>query len=91
MVCQKCGQALPSEGFICKQCGTLMSEEQIIEQKKYLKENKSLYKTKLVSEAYGQQQLFKARETSSHKLIGLIFIFVILIIIIGIAIGVYLM
>ena len=87
MVCQKCGSALPSEGFICKRCGTLMSEEQIKEQKQYLKENNNQYKAKLISEAYGNQ----ARENSNNKIIGLIIILIALIIVVGVAIGVYLM
>ncbi len=91
MVCQKCGSALPSEGFICKRCGTLMSEEQIKEQKQYLKENNNQYKAKLISEAYGNQKIYQARENSNNKIIGLIIILIALIIVVGVAIGVYLM
>ena len=36
MFCKKCGNALPTEGFICKICGTMMDKDQIKEQKENL-------------------------------------------------------
>lgn len=37
MYCKKCGAALPSHGFVCKSCGTMMDSDQIKEQKEYMK------------------------------------------------------
>ena len=38
MICKRCGAALPSDGVTCIQCGTMMSKEQIEEQKKWITE-----------------------------------------------------
>ena len=51
MVCQKCGNQLPNEGFVCKFCGAMMTDEQIEQQKNYLKERR--FQPKLKSELYG--------------------------------------
>ena len=40
MYCKRCGAALPSEGYVCKSCGAMMSEEQIKMQKEYNSDNK---------------------------------------------------
>ena len=34
MICKNCKNPLPSDGIMCKFCGTLMSQEQINAQKK---------------------------------------------------------
>lgn len=39
MFCKRCNNPLPSEGFVCKFCGALMSEEQIKTQKENMKNN----------------------------------------------------
>lgn len=92
MICRKCGSALPSEGFICKRCGAMMNEDQIKEQNAYMKENKTKYQTKLVSEEYGKHKLFQARdkENDTNKLMGLVVVLGVLLFIIIIAIVVYL-
>lgn len=90
MVCKKCGRALPSEGFVCKNCGVLMTEEQIKEQKEYMKENNTKYKTKFIGEEYNNGKLFESRDNSSNKLMGLLVVGGVLLIIIIIAILVYL-
>ena len=39
MFCKKCNNPLPSEGYICKFCGALMTQEQIATQKENMKNN----------------------------------------------------
>lgn len=39
MFCKRCNNPLPSEGFVCKFCGALMSEDQIKMQKENMKNN----------------------------------------------------
>lgn len=90
MICKRCGKALPSEGFVCKNCGMLMSEEQIKEQKKYIKENNLKLQPKFISEQYGKKDLYLARDNSSNKMIGLITIIGILILVFIVAVLVYL-
>lgn len=55
MICKRCGSALPSEGVVCLQCGTMMSKEQLEEIKKWQEINKQNNNTgpKLMSSRYG--------------------------------------
>ena len=39
MNCKRCGAVLPSEGFVCKECGMLMDKDQIASQKDKMRSN----------------------------------------------------
>ena len=60
MRCNKCGNALPSNGVTCKFCGAMMSQEQISKNmQENMKENKRI---ELLSEKYGQENKIEYRE-----------------------------
>ena len=63
MYCKKCGFALPSHGYICLNCGAMMSKEQIDKQKKFFKEQKNLIDGNIANIKY------KKRE-HENKLLG---------------------
>ena len=85
MFCNKCGHALPSVGFICNNCGALMSPEQIKEQKKHLEEKKK--EVTLLTDRYNvNKSNVEYRKTSESKYLGIIFIVLVVIILIIIAI-----
>ena len=87
MFCQKCGNPLPKEGYICKFCGAMMTNDQIEKQKKYMEENK--FKPKLKSELYGVEKInYEQREKDSKKL-GVFLVLGILIFLIILAIIIY--
>ncbi len=81
MVCKRCGAPLPSEGFVCKQCGMMFDEEQIKMQKEQEQGGK---KVEYVTEKYGgQKQLFKGREPQNNKkgfLIPIIFLILLILV-----------
>lgn len=71
MECKRCKSPLPPTGFICGNCGMMMSEEQIKIQKENRKVNHNL-KTELVSEKYGHKDfIYKKREETKSKYIGI--------------------
>lgn len=78
MICNKCGAALPSDGVTCKQCGTMMSKEQIEEQKKWKEINKqNNNKIELMSSRYGvNKETFKYdnEPKKENKVLGLLII-----------------
>lgn len=39
MNCNRCGSPLPSHGYVCKQCGMMMSSGQLEQNRKWNKEN----------------------------------------------------
>lgn len=88
MVCKRCGAPLPSQGYVCKQCGMLMNSDQIEQQKQFIKNNS--LKAELVSEKYGgKKQIFQGRNTGENKGKAFLILFGILIFIIIVALIVY--
>lgn len=89
MICNRCGAALPSDGVTCKQCGAMMSKEQIEEQKKWKEINKqnNNINANLMSSRYGvNKENFNYNEPKKeNKLLGLLVIVGIVFIIIIIA------
>ena len=85
MYCKRCGAALPSRGFICRRCGAMMSEEQIKEQKKFMRENKNdVY---LKSDEYNNNTVKRDyKKRNENKYLGVIFIVLIVIILVIVAI-----
>ena len=74
MICKNCKNPLPSDGIVCKFCGTLMSQEQINYQRKYKdRENERIV---LLSEKYGHE----------NKILGFISIVIVLLVLIFLAI-----
>ncbi len=88
MICKRCGHDLPLVGYICTNCGAMMSIEQIQEQKKIspLSSQQSL-----ISEKYGHKDfIYKKREVVKSKYKGLFLFLGIILGIIFIGILVYL-
>lgn len=89
MYCDKCGASLPSHGFICKNCGAMMSKEQIREQKNFLKENKDKkQEITFLSDRYSNEPIKRdySRQKKENKYLGGLLILLVLIILIIIAI-----
>lgn len=87
MYCNKCGSALPSHGYICKNCGAMMSEEQIATQKSFNKENNNKVEVNLLTDRYNVNKTtssFKPRK--ENKLVGVLFIILIVLVLIILAI-----
>ena len=77
MICKNCKNPLPSDGIVCKFCGTLMSQEQIHNQRKYKdRENERIV---LLSEKYGHENKIEYREKKENKILGLAVILIILV------------
>jgi uncharacterized membrane protein YvbJ len=81
MFCKKCGSALPSDGYICKVCGTMMDQDQINEQNKKMKEE-GFKKRLSIREKYGlKNNIVLNDEKDNSSLMGavmiLIFVFLI--------------
>lgn len=75
MECKRCKKPLSQTEYICRNCGLMMSGEQIKKQKEQMKINKPL-QTQLVSEKYGHKDfIFQKREKASPKLFGIFFLF----------------
>lgn len=87
MFCQKCGNPLPKEGYICKFCGAMMTESQIEKQKNYMQENK--FKPKLKSEMYGVEKINYQESEKNSKNLGIFLVLGILIFLIILAIIIY--
>lgn len=77
MKCKVCGNSLPSDGVVCKFCGTLMGQEQINYQSKMKDKNNK--RIMLLSEKYGHDNKVEYREEKENKLLGLIIIIFILV------------
>jgi len=88
MFCKKCGAALPSYGYICKSCGTMMDSEQIKTQKNFIKEReKTQNEVRLMSDRYSSEPIKRDyRKNKENKYLGAIFIVLVIIILIIIAI-----
>mgnify|MGYP004621950971 FL=1 len=84
MICKNCKNPLPSDGIVCKFCGTLMSQEQIKNQRKYKdRENERIV---LLSEKYGHENKIEYREVKENKILGFISIVIVLLVLIFLAI-----
>jgi uncharacterized membrane protein YvbJ len=89
MNCKRCGNPLPSKGYVCSFCGLMLDNKQIDMQKELLKNNTQL-KPDLVSEKYGgKSQVFQSREDKPTSYLGIFIIFGILLLIIVIITIVY--
>lgn len=84
MICKNCKNPLPSDGIVCKFCGTLMSQEQINYQRKF--KNKDNERITLLSEKYGHNNKIEYREEKENKIVGLISIMIVLLVLIFLAI-----
>ncbi len=71
MNCHKCGKPLPSEGYTCKFCGTMMTPSQIAYQNRQVKKDITL-----LSDQYGvdKKSIYENPPVKENKLKGLIFI-----------------
>lgn len=88
MICKRCGAALPSDGVTCIQCGTMMSKDQIEEQKKWKEINKQNNNIQLMSSKYGVNKenfSYEAEPKKENKLLGLLVIVGVLFLILLIA------
>lgn len=88
MYCKKCGAALPSHGYVCKACGTMMDSEQIKLQKEYIKnDNNGKVELNFLSDKYRREPITRDySKRRDNKLLGAIMIILILIVLIIIAI-----
>ncbi len=88
MFCKRCNNPLPSEGFVCKFCGALMSEEQIKTQKENMKNNS--LKGVLASSKYSNLNKIKYntnKDNDNKALMGAVmFIVIVFLIIVSIII-----
>lgn len=89
MECKKCGHPLPKTGFVCTNCGMMMSAEQIKIQRDNIKmENKM--NALLVSEKYGHKNfIYEKREERKRKGKGIFVLLGLLLLIILLGILVY--
>ena len=75
MFCKKCGNPLPSEGAICKFCGTAMNQEQV--NLMHQENNGQNFRPELKTERFGQESKIEYREdnkVNDNKLIGIFII-----------------
>lgn len=88
MFCKKCGAALPSYGYICKSCGTMMDSEQIKVQKQFMRDQEnSRMGVFLNSDKYSNEPINRDyRKNKENKYLGAIFIVLVIIILIIMAI-----
>ena len=84
MICKNCKNPLPSDGIVCKFCGTLMSQKQINHQRKYKDREKE--RVVLLSEKYGHENKIEYRENKENKILGFISIVIVLLVLIFLAI-----
>lgn len=87
MYCNKCGASLPSRGFVCKNCGTMMDSDQIKEQKEHIRneENKRI-EINFLSDKYSNEPINREyKKIKENKYLGAVLIILIVIILIIIA------
>lgn len=91
MECKRCGHTLPLTGFICTNCKTMMSAEQIKIQKEQMRINNPNLNTFFVSEKYGHKTiLFQKREEAKRKFTGLFIVLGVLLVFLILVFLVYL-
>lgn len=89
MQCKKCGASLPSHGFICRSCGTMMSSEQIKEQKGYMRDNNQKVELNFLSDKYRREPIvrdYSNDKPKENKYLGALLIILVIIVLIIIAI-----
>lgn len=88
MFCKKCGASLPSYGYICKSCGTMMDSEQIRTQKNFMREReKTINEVNLISDRYSSEPINRDyRKHTENKYLGAIFIVLVIIVLVILAI-----
>ena len=88
MYCKKCGAALPSHGFVCKRCGTLMDEEQIKKQKQFLKDReKEQFEINFLSDQYRNDPTKRDyQKRKENKYLGAILIVLVVVVLVIFAI-----
>ena len=88
MFCKRCGSALPSEGFICKVCGAMMDQEQINEQRKFIKENERKVKPLLMSQKYGRKNniVYNDEKTNTGLMSAVLFIIIVFLVVLSLII-----
>ena len=87
MFCKKCGSASPDDGFLCKVCGSMVSEDQIKEQKKLMQE-KGFQKRMSIREKYGQKNntIFNEKKDNSALMGAILLIVIVFLAIISVVI-----
>lgn len=72
MFCEKCGSSLPSNSYICPECGRMLSNNQIKILKEMEKEHKNRVKPNYLSEIYGVKRNIVMREKNNSYIIYII-------------------
>ncbi len=83
MFCKKCNNPLPSEGYICKFCGALMTQEQIATQKENMKNNIGKGNPNYLSKKFGRTKEVEYNTYKDNKSVmgaAMLIIFVFLIV-----------
>ena len=89
MECKRCKSPLPFTGYVCLNCGMMMSEEQIKLQKENMKMNSNI-NTQMISEKYGHKDfIYKKREETKPKYIGILILVAIICVILILTLFVY--
>ena len=88
MYCKKCGAALPSIGYTCKNCGAMMDMDQIKMQRKIRdQKKKTQVEVHLLSDQYSQENIKRDySKRKDNKYLGAILIVLVVIILIIVAI-----
>lgn len=67
MHCKRCGFPLPSTGYLCTNCGSVMDTEQIKKQKEQMKMNPKPKQEQMLSMRFGKKELFQKREETNKN------------------------
>ena len=89
MHCEKCGAALPSEGYICKNCGAMMNSKQIHDQKEFNKLNSlnnNNEKITFLSDRYRNDINRDIVPNKENKFLGILIVLGVILIVLGVAI-----
>lgn len=88
MHCKRCGALLPSSGYVCTECGTMMDLEQIKSQKEKEKLNTPV--REMLSEKYGHKgMLYQKREEEKKSFKGILLLVGVVLLLILLAVLVY--
>lgn len=86
MNCKRCGFPLPSSGYVCTNCGTMMDSEQIKMQKERMATNPN----SMFAQPYQKKEvLYQKREEDKKKYTGILFLIIIVLLLLLIGIFVY--
>lgn len=72
MFCERCGASLPSHGFVCLKCHTMMSKSQIELQKKVNNENRKTAKPVFNSSLYGADRNFVVNKNPNGNYLAVV-------------------